>query len=55
MFLKVINFFVGIFGYQYIIDKRPIEVSKQHHLEDDEGWDDIHDLNPKYRLVKKYR
>lgn len=54
MYLKVINFIVGIFGYEYVIDNRP-KYEPPEDLEADEGWDDIHGLNPRYRLVKKLK
>ncbi|WP_040727224.1 hypothetical protein [Thiomicrorhabdus sp. Kp2] len=54
MFLKIINFFAGLFGYEWVLDSRPTEQSKHQGI-DDEGWDDLYENNPRYVLRKVTR
>lgn len=49
--LKFINFMAGFFGYKFVVDEREI-VEPPEEIEADEGYDDIYDQSPRYRLVK---
>lgn len=41
----------GFFGYKFVVDEREI-VEPPEEIEADEGYDDIYDQSPRYRLVK---
>lgn len=49
--LKLVNLIVGLFGYKYVVDNRIVDEPPEL-LEADEGYDDIHQHSPRYRLVK---
>ncbi|WP_460186365.1 hypothetical protein [Thiomicrorhabdus hydrogeniphila] len=46
------NKIVGLFGYEWVIDSSIIKPERHIGVED-EGWDDIYDNNPKYKLKKQ--
>jgi len=48
------NGIVRLFGYEWVKDSSLIE-AERHFGVDDEGWDDIYDNNPKYKLKKRTR
>ncbi|GAB6069062.1 hypothetical protein JCM30760_01590 [Thiomicrorhabdus hydrogeniphila] len=52
MLLKIMNKIVGLFGYEWVIDSSIIKPERHIGVED-EGWDDIYDNNPKYKLKKQ--
>lgn len=52
MFIKLVNLFVEIFGYEFVRDERAVNEPPED-IEVDEGWDDLYENNPRYRLVKK--
>ena len=41
----------ALFGYKFVIDHRKI-VEPPEEIEADEGYDDIYEHSPRYRLVK---
>lgn len=52
MFLRIINFLFGLFGYKWVLDEyryRDVE----HDIEVDEGWEEITESSRRYKLVKK--
>lgn len=50
--LRIINLFVGLFGYQFIIDNEKVDEPEENIIAD-EGWDDLHQHSPRYKLVRK--
>ena len=54
MLLKIMNSIAGLFGYKWVKDPSVIEPTRNIGV-DDEGWDDIYDNNPKYKLKKHTR
>ena len=48
------NSIAGLFGYKWVKDPSVIEPTRNIGV-DDEGWDDIYDNNPKYKLKKHTR
>jgi len=51
MFLDAINYLFGLFGYRWIVDSSPQDSSEFDPM-DDEGWDDLDNENPRYKLEK---
>jgi len=54
MLLKAMNFLAGIFGYEWVKDLSK-DTSIYNPGVEDEGWDDIYDNNPKFKLKKLTR
>lgn len=52
MLLKLMNLLAGLFGYEWVKDTRPVDEPPEM-LEADEGWDDLYEHSPRYRLQKK--
>jgi len=52
MLLQFMNGLAGLFGYEWVIDDRPVDEPPEC-IEADEGWDDVHQHSPRYRLRKK--
>ena len=50
--LRFMNILAGLFGYQWVKDNRLVD-EPDEVLEADEGWDDVHQHSPRYRLRKK--
>ena len=50
--LRVMNWLAGLFGYEWVADVRPVHDGSEI-LEADEGYDDLHQHAPRYRLRKK--
>jgi len=53
--MTLLNWLAGLFGYEWVKDGRDYQT---HHAEaddmiDDDGWDDVHEHNPRYVLRKK--
>jgi hypothetical protein len=46
------NGLAGLFGYEWVIDERSVEERPENVIAD-EGWDDLHQHPPRYRLRKK--
>ena len=51
MLLKLLNSIVGVFGYRFVLDDRPLEMADED-IRNDEGWDDLDEHLPRYRLIK---
>lgn len=49
--MKLLNWLFGLFGYEWVKDETPYERQMDEPGED-EGWDDIYEHNPRYRLRK---
>lgn len=49
--MKLLNWLFGLFGYELVRDQSPYE--KEDDMIQDEGWDDVYEHNPRYRLRKK--
>ncbi|MEA3404668.1 MAG: hypothetical protein U9R28_02895 [Pseudomonadota bacterium] len=52
MLLNLMNVLAGLFGYEWVKDNRPIDEPEEDIIAD-EGWDDLHQHSPRYRLQKK--
>jgi hypothetical protein len=52
MLLKILNFFAGLFGYEWVKTERPYR-EVEDDIEIDEDWHDITESTPHYQLVKK--
>jgi len=50
--LRLMNLLAGLFGYEWVLDTRPVDEPPEI-LEADEGYDDLHQHSPRYRLRKK--
>lgn len=51
--MTLINAIFRLFGYEWVKDETPIE--REHDsltLEADEGWDDLYQHSPRYKLQK---
>lgn len=51
MSMKILNFFFGLFGYEWVRDERPYEPEADQIQ--DEGWDDVYEHSPRYVLRRK--
>ncbi|WP_160326759.1 hypothetical protein [Thiomicrospira sp. WB1] len=47
------NWIVGWFGYEWVLDSRPRPVEDESDPISDEGWEDVHAHSPRYRLQKR--
>lgn len=54
MLLRFMNALVGVLGYEWVRDRRPLDEPPEDLIAD-EGWDDLHQHSPRYRLRKKGR
>ena len=52
MLLRFMNGLAGLFGYEWVIDDRPID-DEPEYFTASESWDDLHQHSPRYRLRKK--
>ncbi|WP_321277279.1 hypothetical protein [Thiomicrorhabdus indica] len=56
--MKFLNAIFRLFGYEWVEDKQPNvkgedkDEGKCEDLIADEGWDDLHQHSPRYRLQK---
>ena len=50
--LKLLNWVFGWLGYEWVRDTRPYEREYSDN-EFDDGWDDLYETNPRYRLRRK--
>jgi len=53
MLLKLMNILAGLFGYEWVKDTRPLDDEPYDDPTYDEGWDDLSEHSPRYRLRKK--
>jgi len=51
MFLKLINYFFGLFGYVWVVDDSPKD-SVEEDVMTDEGWEDLDPDYMRYKLQK---
>jgi len=49
--MKLMNWLFGWFGYEWVRDDSPCE-REDDDPRTDEGWDDLYEHNPRYRLRK---
>lgn len=52
MLLRFMNFFVGLFGYEWVKVDNPYKNLVNESVAD-EGWDDLDENAPHYKLRKK--
>lgn len=50
--VTLMNWLLGWFGYEWVRDHRPYQRDYADN-ELDDGWDDLYEQNPRYRLRKK--
>lgn len=50
--LRLMNWIVGWFGYEWVLDERPRPLEDESDPISDEGWEDLHRHSPRYRLRK---
>lgn len=50
--VTLMNWLFGWFGYEWVRDHRPYQRDCADN-ELDDGWDDLYEQNPRYRLRKK--
>ena len=52
MFLDLINYVFGLFGYRWVVDNSSQDTVEENFMDDDEGWNDLDADNPRYKLQK---
>lgn len=51
--MRVLNWVFGLFGYEWVRETAPYERENDDPITD-EGWDDLYEHPPRYRLKKKF-
>ncbi|WP_319380396.1 hypothetical protein [Thiomicrorhabdus sp.] len=49
--MKWLNFVFRLFGYEWVKDETPYERQRDDPITD-EGWDDLYEHSPRYKLRK---
>lgn len=50
--MKFLNAIFRLFGYEWVEDKRPYLKNQDEDLIANEGWEDLYEHSPRYRLQK---